>query len=121
MSFLFTCIQCKKDKDIAQVRAICREKLRTVDVTPLQYLYSLRETIEELRPEDFSDSDSDGESEQDITSQCVVCFQPRGVTMMFLPCQHCNTCQHCSDLLWQVDQRCPVCRSPIEQRLVAYQ
>ena len=47
-----TRIKCKKDKDIAQVRAICRERLRTGDVSPLQYLYYLRETIEELRPED---------------------------------------------------------------------
>ena len=48
-----TRVQCKKDKDIAQVRAICREKLRTGDVTPLQYLYSLRETIEELAQKIF--------------------------------------------------------------------
>lgn len=76
--------------------------------------------MDEIQLKEILETDSDGENDKNFTPNptvFVVCLQPRGVAMIFLPCQHCNTRQNCSDLLWQVDQRCFECRSPIDSRL----
>ena len=121
-----TRVRCRKDRDKVQVRTFARERLISGEITPLQFLCAVRETLDEHDPGNIIESDSESETEDDnlITTSipiCSVCLQPRSVTIMFLPCQHCNVCQNCSDVIAQVDQRCPVCRSNIDQRLVAYQ
>ena len=109
-----------------QVRTFARERLISGEITPLQFLCVVRETLDEPDPGNIieSDSESDTEDDNSITPRvpiCSVCLQPRSVTIMFLPCRHCNVCQNCIYVIAQVDQRCPVCRSNIDQRLVAYQ
>ena len=121
-----TRIQSKKERDICHLRTVLKERIESREITPLQYLFSLGEKMDGPQ-QDIAESES--ESEDDDNNEvvpptldlCVVCLQPRNITVMFLPCQHCNTCQNCSDILGQVDGRCPVCRSRIDQRLIAYQ
>jgi len=46
---------------------------------------------------------------------CVVCSEMEK-TVLFLPCRHMCTCQHCSEQLNQ----CPICRADIDDRVRAY-
>ena len=48
------------------------------ELSPLQYLYALRESIDEIQPEEILETDSDGESDQDFTPNPTVCTTKRG-------------------------------------------
>ncbi|CAL4183613.1 unnamed protein product, partial [Meganyctiphanes norvegica] len=49
---------------------------------------------------------------------CVVCMDPRTTTVMTLPCRHAVTCQKCmNDMEERGDNRCPLCRTDISQRI----
>ena len=43
---------------------------------------------------------------------CVVCHEARR-TVVFLPCEHCVTCDACTKLLQDADNTCPICRGNI--------
>ena len=77
--------------------AIARDRQTSGKITPLQFLFVIRETLDELDAGNVMESDSESENEDDnliapSTPICSVCLQPRGVTIMFLPCQHCSVC-----------------------------
>eukprot|EP01008_Symbiontida_sp_HLA12_P001199 NODE_2274_length_494_cov_238.714286_g2257_i0.p1 GENE.NODE_2274_length_494_cov_238.714286_g2257_i0~~NODE_2274_length_494_cov_238.714286_g2257_i0.p1 ORF type:complete len:151 (-),score=26.42 NODE_2274_length_494_cov_238.714286_g2257_i0:41-457(-) len=46
---------------------------------------------------------------------CKVCFE-RQSNVLFTPCSHLGFCQQCSKAMTE----CPVCRSPIDQKLPVY-
>ena len=117
----------RKKKDVMndKRRALAKEKLISGNYSPLQYLqnvsHSLSDTnhVEKPTLSDITDdSEYSDETEIEVRNPvCVVCLQIRDVTYLFLPCRHANCCQNCSELLEQLNQPCPTCRTSIESRL----
>ena len=47
---------------------------------------------------------------------CVICMtEPRDTTV--LPCRHMCMCSDCAKMLRMQSEKCPICRTPIEQLL----
>ena len=50
------------------------------------------------------------------TRECVICMtEPRDTTV--LPCRHMCMCSECAKVLRMQSEKCPICRTPIEQLL----
>ena len=46
--------------------------------------------------------------------KCVICWQRREATVLYLPCKHANTCQTCAETIMQSNPKtCPTCRAKI--------
>ena len=87
--------------------------------------YTIGSTFTSEAGIELSDTDesetSDNESEiQVVENICVVCLRPRTPTWVFLPCKHANCCAECSERIEELNQTCPVCRSPIISRFQIY-
>jgi len=60
-------------------------------------------------------SGADGESGAN-SRECVICMtEPRDTTV--LPCRHMCMCSDCAKMLRVQSEKCPICRTPIEQLL----
>lgn len=46
-------------------------------------------------------------------NECIVCYEEKS-RVTLLPCQHTNICMECTVRVLQVDDRCPMCRTPIQ-------
>ena len=112
-----------------QQREIIKERFRTGELTPWQYLNAMSNTIggavtleTGIEFSDTNESDtSDNESENTVVENiCVVCLLPRTTTWIFLPCKHANCCAACSYRIEELNQTCPVCRVPIINRFQIY-
>jgi len=63
-------------------------------------------------------TDGGGESAEggDNARECVICMtEPRDTTV--LPCRHMCMCSECAKVLRMQSEKCPICRTPIEQLL----
>ena len=62
-------------------------------------------------------SEGGGDAEGgDNARECVICMtEPRDTTV--LPCRHMCMCSECAKVLRMQSEKCPICRTPIEQLL----
>ena len=51
---------------------------------------------------------------------CVVCFDDRNGTFVFLPCGHAKTRQKCSNRIIEESKRCPLCRKAVSKYQKVY-
>ena len=75
-----TRIQCRREREKSQVSAIARDRLTSGEITPLQFLFANRQTLDELDAGNVMESDSESENEDDNliapnTPICSVCLQ----------------------------------------------
>ena len=63
-----------------------------------------------------SNSADDGDEDGQNSRECVICMtEPRDTTV--LPCRHMCMCSECAKVLRMQSEKCPICRTPIEQLL----
>jgi len=53
-----------------------------------------------------------------LWKECCVCLE-KSAEVMFLPCHHFDCCNECSAKP-QVEKECPLCRTPIQEKIVIY-
>lgn len=59
---------------------------------------------------------ADGGEGGENSRECVICMtEPRDTTV--LPCRHMCMCSECAKVLRMQSEKCPICRTPIEQLL----
>jgi E3 ubiquitin-protein ligase MGRN1 len=59
---------------------------------------------------------ADGGDDAENSRECVICMtEPRDTTV--LPCRHMCMCSECAKVLRMQSEKCPICRTPIEQLL----
>ncbi len=84
-----------------------------------------RDTIDGLRRAHSHENTSTSEREQSLSRQlsaqddqlnCVVCLANRK-NVVVLPCKHLAVCEECA---LGINDACPVCRTPIEQKLTVF-
>eukprot|EP00009_Paramoeba_aestuarina_P010669 CAMPEP_0201539520 /NCGR_PEP_ID=MMETSP0161_2-20130828/70446_1 /ASSEMBLY_ACC=CAM_ASM_000251 /TAXON_ID=180227 /ORGANISM="Neoparamoeba aestuarina, Strain SoJaBio B1-5/56/2" /LENGTH=457 /DNA_ID=CAMNT_0047946923 /DNA_START=1429 /DNA_END=2802 /DNA_ORIENTATION=+ len=56
--------------------------------------------------------DYDGDQQQDMGKDCVICLATPPDTMV-LPCRHMCVCRDCGDVFRHQCEKCPICRAPI--------
>jgi E3 ubiquitin-protein ligase MGRN1 len=97
-----------------------KQKIQVVNPNPQSpseayVLYELQEIfgIEGASGDTSALADGDG---GDNGRECVVCMTaPRDTTV--LPCRHCCLCSECAQVLRMQAEKCPICRTPIQQLL----
>ena len=91
--------------------------------SPWEFLESISFTIGNIKtPDNLALSDTEYSDEEDSThasleNSCVVYLLPRTRTWICMPCKHANCCTDCSNIIEELGQPCPVCRSVIQSRL----
>ena len=128
----------RKKKDVLndKRRALCKEKLISGIYTPLQFVQSMANSLENFTNEpdniltDVSDASlsdvcevcelNNNTDTSHTNNACVVCLQIRTNTWIFLPCRHANCCGPCNEMLEQQELPCPTCRATIENRFQIY-
>jgi len=63
-----------------------------------------------------SNHSSAANADAGVARECVICMtEPRDTTV--LPCRHMCMCSECAKVLRMQSEKCPICRTPIEQLL----
>ena len=66
--------------------------------------------------ESGGDSAAGGGDGADNARECVICMtEPRNTTV--LPCRHMCMCSECANVLRMQSEKCPICRTPINELL----
>ena len=97
-----------------------KQKIQVVNPNPRSpseafLLYELQEIVGIEGPSDDASASADGDG-GDNGRECVVCMTaPRDTTV--LPCRHMCLCSECAQVLRMQAEKCPICRTPIDQLL----
>ena len=83
----------------------------TEAVTGAEALAEEKVVEEENVKEEVVEETLESDREED---ECTICFEPRNPSYLFFPCGHATFCKDCALRLYEVEKRCPDCRSPIQ-------
>ena len=107
-----------------EFRSISKHKLSEGVYSPWQFIQAISSTIGNIKivenfalsDTEYSDEEDTSNTDQSLENICVVCLSHRTSTWLFMPCKHANCCTECSNIIEELGQPCPLCRSVIQTR-----
>lgn len=82
----------------------------------LQEIYGIDGATANMGDAGTSAASGGGDEGTENARECVICMtEPRDTTV--LPCRHMCMCSECAKVLRMQSEKCPICRTPIEQLL----
>ncbi len=119
-------------------RELCKEKLRSGDYTPIQFLSSVSHTIDpstivvenserlgmeanEEEEQEEQQPEQQHEEQHPPHQACCICLGSRENAKVFIPCGH-GGCGRCVDTIMgnEVEVRCPLCRTAATGAMAVY-